>query len=83
MFGGNDLDKTIETYIDKIVSQLNCDEEEKIEIIDEMFDHLHLLKNEYLEQGFTTEEATQKALECFGEQKTINKWFTRVTISIL
>ena len=45
------MDKNIETYIDQIVSELNCDENEKREIIDEMKDHLYLLKNEYLEQG--------------------------------
>jgi glycopeptide antibiotics resistance protein len=73
MFGGSRLDKKIETYIDKIVSQLNCDEEEKREIIDEMSDHLHLLKNEYIVEGLTEEEATQKALEDFGEQKQLTK----------
>ncbi|WP_459980261.1 permease prefix domain 1-containing protein, partial [Paenibacillus sp. YK5] len=65
------MDKKIETYIDKIVSELNCGEEQKREIIDEMRDHLYLLKNEYIEQGFTNEEATQKALENFGEQKQL------------
>lgn len=41
MFGGSRLDKKIETYIDKIVSQLSCDEEEKRGIIDEMRDHVN------------------------------------------
>ncbi|AIM17189.1 antibiotic resistance protein VanZ [Bacillus sp. X1(2014)] len=67
------MDKKIETYLSKIVNQLNCDEEEKRELIDEMRDHLHLLKNEYLEEGLTEEEATQKALESFGEQKQLTK----------
>ncbi|MUK88508.1 VanZ family protein [Ornithinibacillus sp. L9] len=67
------MDKKIESYIDKIVSQLNCDEEEKREIIDEMRDHLYLLKNEYLDQGFTMEEAIQKSLVSFGEQKQLTK----------
>ncbi|MBS4220228.1 VanZ family protein [Bacillus sp. FJAT-49711] len=65
------MDKKIETYIDKIVTHLYCDEEEKRGIMDEMRDHLHLLKNEYLDEGFTEEEATQKALESFGEQKQL------------
>jgi hypothetical protein len=73
VFGGSRLDKKIETYLSKIVNQLNCDEEEKRELIDEMRDHLHLLKNEYLEEGLTEEEATQKALESFGEQKQLTK----------
>ncbi|TKC19617.1 VanZ family protein [Robertmurraya kyonggiensis] len=65
------MDKKIETYIDKIVKQLNCDEQEKREITDEMRDHLQLLKNEYIDQGLTKQEATQKALESFGEQKQL------------
>ncbi len=73
MFGGSRLDKKIDTYIHKIVNQLNCDEEEKRELIDEMRDHLHLLKNEYLDEGLTEEKATQKALESFGEQKELTK----------
>ena len=36
-----------------------------------MRDHLYLLKGEYIEQGFTHKEATQKALESFGEQKQL------------
>lgn len=73
MFGGDRMDKKIENYIDKVVNQLHCDEEEKREIIDEMRDHLQLLKNEYIDQGFTKEESTKKALESFGEQKQLTK----------
>jgi glycopeptide antibiotics resistance protein len=68
VFGGNGMDKNIETYIDQIVAELNCSENEKIEIKDEMKDHLSLLKKEYLEQGLSDEEASQKALKVFGEQ---------------
>lgn len=67
------MDKRIETYISKIVSRLNCNEEEKEEIIDEMRDHLYLLKNEYVLQGFTEEDAAQKALDSFGEHKRLTK----------
>lgn len=73
MFGGSRLDKRIEAYIDQIVSQLSCDEEEKRGMADEMRDHLYLLKKEYLEKGLSGEEATQKALESFGEQKQLAK----------
>ena len=73
MFGGNGLDKKIETYIDKIVSELSCDDAGKREIIDEMRDHLYLLKKEYLDDGYTEAEATKKALESFGEQKQLTK----------
>jgi len=39
------LDQKIESYIRGIVSRLNCSEEEKRDIMDEMRDHLHLLKS--------------------------------------
>lgn len=67
------MDKKIESYVEKIVSKLNCDKEEKREIMDEMRDHLLLLKNEYIEQGLTKEEATQKALKSFGEEEQLSK----------
>jgi glycopeptide antibiotics resistance protein len=71
LFGGNGLDKNIETYIDQIVGELTCDEREKREIFDEIKDHLYLLQREYLEQGLSDEEAAQMALDSFGEQKQL------------
>ncbi|WP_147535471.1 VanZ family protein [Bacillus marasmi] len=65
------MDKKIDAYIGEIVSGLNCDEKEKREIFDEMKDHLLLLKQEYYNQGLTEAEATEKALECFGEQRQL------------
>ncbi|MEI5906421.1 VanZ family protein [Bacillus spongiae] len=65
------MDKTIESYVEEIVKELQCDRKEKKEIVDEISDHLNLLKQEYIEQGFLDEEASQKALESFGEKKTI------------
>ncbi|WP_080848379.1 VanZ family protein [Cytobacillus gottheilii] len=65
------MDKKIEAYIDKIVKQLNCDEEEKREIKDEMSDHLNLLQQEYIDQGYSNPVAVQKAIESFGEEKQL------------
>lgn len=75
MYGGVCLDKNIETYINQIVSELSCDSKEKKEIADEMLDHLILLKNEYIEKGFTVEEATNEALRSFGELKQIGNGY--------
>lgn len=69
------MDKSIETYIDQIVSELTCEEKEKREIVDEMKDHLYLLKNEYLEQGLSDEAAARKALESFGEQEQLKNGY--------
>ncbi|WP_213485501.1 VanZ family protein [Thermobacillus xylanilyticus] len=67
------MDQNIESYIRGIVSRLNCSEEEKRDIMDEMRDHLQLLKSEYLRQGLAEEEATRKALESFGEPKQLTR----------
>jgi hypothetical protein len=67
------VDKKIESYIRDIVSRLNCSEEEKRDITDEIRDHLQLLKREYMHQGLAGEEATRKALASFGEQKQLTR----------
>jgi len=69
------MDQTIETYIRKIVSELNCDEQEKREIAEEMTGHILLLKQEYQEQGLSDSESTQKALQSFGDEKSIEEGF--------
>lgn len=69
------MDKKFESYIDQIVKDLDCDKAEKKEIAEEISDHLKLLKKEYLEQGFTDEEAINKALECFGDEKQLRNGY--------
>lgn len=69
------MNQTIKAYIRKIVNELNCDEQEKSEIAEEMTGHLLLLKQEYQEQGSTDEEATQKAIQSFGDEKNIEEGF--------
>ena len=65
------MDQNIETYVNQIVKELDCDKNEKAEIAEEMIHHLELLKAEYIEQGFSEKEASQKALESFGDKNTL------------
>lgn len=67
--------QTVESYIRKIVSELNCDEHEKNEIAEEMTGHILILKQEYQEQGFSDTESTQRALQSFGDEKRIAEGF--------
>lgn len=69
------MDQTVESYIRKIVSELNCDEHEKNEIAEEMTGHILLLKQEYQEEGFSDTESTQRALQSFGDEKRIEEGF--------
>ncbi|WP_413305597.1 VanZ family protein [Bacillus sp. 1P10SD] len=65
------MDQNIKTYVNQIVKGLQCDKNEKAEIAEEMIQHLELLKAEYIEQGFSEKEASQKALESFGDKNTL------------
>lgn len=67
------MDKSIEAYVKRFIADLRCNEEEKNEVEDEMRDHLYLLVQEYLEEGYSNEEAVQKAIQAFGEGKEIRK----------
>lgn len=69
------MDNNLETYIKQIVNGLNCSEIEKSEIAEEIQDHLLLLKNDYIEQGFSDQDASQKALEIFGDEKKLKEGF--------
>lgn len=69
------MDKLIETYIKQIVGELDCGEKEKSEIAEEMKSHLLLLKDEYILQGFSDEDSTKKALQIFGNNKTLKEGF--------
>ncbi|MFB5089575.1 VanZ family protein [Psychrobacillus sp. PGGUH221] len=69
------MDKKFESYIVQIVKDLDCDKTEKKEIAEEISDHLKLLKQEFIEQGFTEEKAINKALECFGDEKQLRNGY--------
>ena len=69
------MDQTVKSYIRKIVSELNCEEQEKSDIAEEMTGHILLLKQEYQEQGYSDTESTQRALKSFGDEKRIEEGF--------
>lgn len=61
----------IQSYLHKISSDLNCDSSMKQELIDEMNDHLQLLKKEYQEKGVPDRIAEKCAIYDFGEREVI------------
>ncbi|MCM3412683.1 VanZ family protein [Metabacillus litoralis] len=67
------MGESIETYIKRIITTLKCSEEEKNEIEEEMRDHLYLLMNDYLAEGYSENEAIKKAINIFGEENDIRK----------
>lgn len=87
------MDDHIESYISQIVSGLNTSNQEKSAIAEEMRGHLKLLIKEYIEKGFTEEEATKAAIESFGKQRVIQgglqqaifpyyKWFKALSYGV-
>lgn len=65
------MDKRFEIYITKIVNDLDCNETEKAEIAEEMYDHLIMLKDEFQQKGCSEEVAINEALAVFGNEKEI------------
>ncbi|MFC0561516.1 VanZ family protein [Halalkalibacter alkalisediminis] len=71
------MDKNIELFVKEIVSELNCSEEEKSDIAEEITDHINLLKDDYIERGLSDEAATKKAIESFGQPKQLRNDFQK------
>lgn len=65
-------------YISVILNGLHINEEKRMDLEDEIMDHLQLLKKEYMDQGLTEDQAEVKAMEEFGKTENINKKFKKV-----
>lgn len=62
---------TIEKYIQSIVQKTNLAQSDRDELYFEIYDHLTSLKQEFLDQGKSEEEATTLAIQNFGEASTL------------
>ncbi|MEC0898879.1 MULTISPECIES: VanZ family protein [Bacillus] len=62
---------TIEKYIKSIVQKTNLSQSDKDELYFEIHDHLTSLKQEFLDQEKSEEEATTLAIQNFGEASTL------------
>ncbi|MEC5235845.1 VanZ family protein [Bacillus mycoides] len=62
---------TIEEYIKSIVQKTNLSQPDRDELYFEIYDHLTSLKQEFLDQGKSEEEATTLAIQNFGEASTL------------
>lgn len=65
------MGQDIKTYLERIVSGLNCSNKEKRDITEELSGHLSMLVREYEEKGLTQEQAVAQALREFGDVETI------------
>ncbi|EOP33551.1 VanZ family protein [Bacillus mycoides] len=62
---------TIEEYIKSIVQKTSLSQSDRDELYFEIYDHLTSLKQEFLNQGKSEEEATTLAIQNFGEASTL------------
>ncbi|PEE34464.1 VanZ family protein [Bacillus pseudomycoides] len=62
---------TIEEYIKSIVQKANVSQSDKEDLYFEIHDHLTSLKQEFLDQGKSEKEATELAIQSFGEASTL------------
>lgn len=63
--------KNIDKYIEEVLKNIDCTNEEKEDMHLEFHDHLNELKNEYIRTGKSPDEATKLAMKDFGDKKTI------------
>lgn len=56
-----------------MLDELSCSEVEKQEMAEEMYDHLQSLKLQKMKEGASEEQASEAALEAFGNEKRIGR----------
>ncbi|WP_166246101.1 VanZ family protein [Paenibacillus turpanensis] len=62
-----------DSYLQKILTEINASEEEKQQLYTEFSDHLYHLKVEYISKGYSEIESVQLAITTFGDSKEVAK----------
>jgi glycopeptide antibiotics resistance protein len=62
---------SVEKYVDKIINELAYSTIERNEFRIQFIDHISSLKDEYLEKGFSEDEAIKSAIKDFGNSDLI------------
>lgn len=70
--------RPFESYIDEIVAPISCSYQEKMELKEELTDHLGLIEREYLIKGYGVEEARVLTLERFGQVNRLQSQLQKV-----
>lgn len=65
-------------YISLILKGLNISKKRRLEMEEELYSHLNMLKKQYSEVGYSSEESEIKAIESFGNAEDINSEFKKV-----
>lgn len=78
MTGGQYMNKTLEAIISKTTADLTCSPEEKLDIQHELRDHLYSAFENYLNEGYSKEDAIKRVLSDFGHTETVSIQYQQV-----
>lgn len=65
------MKSNFKAYVEKIVSQTDCTNDEKEDLFEELMVHLELSRDELMSQGMSKREAEVKAMQLFGDEEAI------------
>jgi len=60
-------------FVEKIVHQIEGNQQEKNDLFEELLTHLELSKEHFMKDGFTEQEAETKAMEQFGNEAEVGE----------
>jgi glycopeptide antibiotics resistance protein len=63
----------IDIYLNDLLRKMNLDEAERLELLDELRDHLTLSTKAYMEKGCDVNDAAKNAIRDFGKSGVISK----------
>lgn len=61
----------IPAYLKQVINELDADIATKSDVYDELYDHLQMSKQSYMENGCSEEEAESRAIYDFGQSRAI------------
>lgn len=70
-----------DSFVKSIIKDIKISNKQKEEIAEEFKDHLHMLKQEYVNKGYSEEEAVKIAIENFGNSKELKNSITYAMIN--
>ncbi|TSB46125.1 permease prefix domain 1-containing protein [Alkalicoccobacillus porphyridii] len=65
------MTRDVKSYVHSIVKQTDCTKEDYDDLFEELFGHVTMIRDEYVDEGYSLEEATDKAMKRFGQEAII------------
>ncbi|WP_054706345.1 permease prefix domain 1-containing protein [Bacillus sp. JCM 19041] len=65
------MSSKIDAYLQRIINQTDCTKHERKDMYEEMHGHLTMLRQEYIDEGYTKKEAEEMAMKEFGHEAVI------------